>query len=575
MAINECYKMAAKLRAVIEEKKDEYFGLNIDDILVYFNSELFKTALEEFIKHETFSCKGILRLFEPVMNSVAGNNAPESWLEYCYYFSLNKSFPQAVPITLIPELNPLCSFYLDVLRQFFEYECLKHDKNWQEKNTIKLLDDSEVTDAGALEEYSRFRDAFYSEYVYEMMKLAEEVTGHSTLDHICGVHYLALYIGRQLHEAGIPIDLGRVSGSAAGHDIGKYGCKESEHARVPYLHYYYTDYWFKKHSLNNIGHIAVNHSTWDLELENLPVESLVLIYSDFRVKSIRDKDNKKVMCIFSLAEAFEVIFNKLDNMTEEKKQRYHKVYEKIMDFEKYMLQLGIDTTVTHKGKPGKRKKTARLSYTTMQGSEIVSSFKYYAINHNIRLMHRLKDEHSLSLILEAARNESDWKNLREYIRIFEEYSTYLTQKQKLIMLRFLYSLLEHPEDDIRRHCAELIGLTIAMFDEDYRKEIPKDEFIKEPEISSTQLLKQYLQSFLYPDTKIPALHRGWISYSTGMMVNKLFAGCRARQLEAYRDIVLELYTSKDNINEQAGIYLLDVARYIPIKDKTEHISILI
>lgn len=34
-----------------------------------------------------------------------------------------------------------------------------------------------------------------------------------------------------------------------------------------------------------IGHIATNHSVWDIELENLPIESLVLIYSDFRVKN--------------------------------------------------------------------------------------------------------------------------------------------------------------------------------------------------------------------------------------------------------------------------------------------------
>ena len=73
-----------------------------------------------------------------------------------------------------------------------------------------------------------------------------------------------------------------------------------------------------------------------------------------------------------------------------------------------------------------------------------------------------------------------WKNLRQYIRVFEEYSTYLTQKQKLQTMKFLYDNLTHPEDDIRRHCAELIGVLIAIFDEDYNKEIPKNVNIERP-----------------------------------------------------------------------------------------------
>ena len=49
--------------------------------------------------------------------------------------------------------------------------------------------------------------------------------------------------------------------------------KEEEVKRIPYLHYYYTDLWCKINLLPAIGHIAANHSTWDLELEDLPIES--------------------------------------------------------------------------------------------------------------------------------------------------------------------------------------------------------------------------------------------------------------------------------------------------------------
>ncbi len=34
-----------------------------------------------------------------------------------------------------------------------------------------------------------------------MMKLSEEVMGFNTLDHVCGVHYLCVHIGRQLKKS--------------------------------------------------------------------------------------------------------------------------------------------------------------------------------------------------------------------------------------------------------------------------------------------------------------------------------------------------------------------------------------
>ena len=96
------------------------------------------------------------------------------------------------------------------------------------------------------------------------------------------------YVTRQLSQCEVPIDLGLISGAAVCHDIGKYGCRKKEARRVPYLHYFYTSLCCDRTSLSIIGHIAANHSVWDLELENLSAESLLLIYADFRVKSSRD-----------------------------------------------------------------------------------------------------------------------------------------------------------------------------------------------------------------------------------------------------------------------------------------------
>ncbi len=85
----------------------------------------------------------------------------------------------------------------------------------------------------------------------------------------------------------------------------------------------------------------MNHSTWDLEVENLSLESLILIYSDFRVKNMKTKSGYK-MHIYSLEDSFYVILNKLESLDEKKEKRYKAVYEKLKDFEDYLISLNIN-----------------------------------------------------------------------------------------------------------------------------------------------------------------------------------------------------------------------------------------
>ena len=157
------------------------------------------------------------------------------------------------------------------------------------------------------------------EYVYEMMRLGLEATPYRTLEHIAGVHHVAVTAGRALKKSGVAVDLALVSGAAAGHDIGKFGCRPGE--RVPYLHYYYTDLWFRRRRITDIGHVAANHSVWDLEPDYLSVESLLLIYADFRVKQTRGEHGEEITHISTLAEAFDVILSKLDGVDEAKRLR--------------------------------------------------------------------------------------------------------------------------------------------------------------------------------------------------------------------------------------------------------------
>lgn len=71
-----------------------------------------------------------------------------------------------------------------------------------------------------------------------VLGLCREAMPFDTLAHVAGVQHVAMRVGRQLAKAGVPVDLGLISGAAAGHDIGKYGCRDSEAKRIPYLHYY-------------------------------------------------------------------------------------------------------------------------------------------------------------------------------------------------------------------------------------------------------------------------------------------------------------------------------------------------
>ncbi len=540
-----------------------------DAVRRYTEDTSFIDNLHKIVRNRDYSCNSVLLLCQSLMNQVAQDNIPSNWLEYVYQYTLNKSFPHAVEAELKNGLDCSCSIYLQTLREISEFQKNDTDDTWQSRYPIRFLSSEEENELENPIEYKKFLKAFDELYVYEMMKLNQEVLGFNTLDHICGVHYLALYIGRELKKAGIPIDLGRVSGAAAGHDIGKYGCKSSESKRVPYLHYYYTDLWFRNHDITYIGHIATNHSTWDLELENLPLESLVLIYSDFRVKHDA-AGNTREMHIYPLKDSFKIILDKLDNLDAVKEKKYRRVYSKLADFEDYLISLGIEVDINNIVKGIRRESGIKnRHYSLMSGNQVINNIKYLAINHNINLMYQLRDEASLNLILESARSEANWKKLREYIRIFEEYSTYLTQKQKLITIRFLYEQLVHPEDDIRRQCAELIGLLIARFDEKYRKDVPENAILDTPAMTSFELLDRYMQLLVSPDHKIVPLHKSYLGYSISIIISSLFSHCGKSQTEGFRTVAAKYYKEGARRTNETKLYLLEAIRYIPVSGDYE------
>ncbi len=537
------------LRKMNTTKKAMQFLLKHED---------WKAHIKFVIQSNDISCKDVLSVCSGTMGYLAAKKPPQGWLEYIYSYIRKGLFHDSVSIKIEPIYERAVLFYLEVLGVFFFYE--KNATPFQRTRDFDFAKEEEIAHSHYAQEYRRFRSCIKNQYFYELMRIGKELMPFDSLAHIAGVHYIAMHIARQLVKAGIPIDLGLISGAAAGHDIGKYGCKEEEVKRIPYLHYYYTDLWCKMNLLPSIGHIAANHSTWDLELENLPIESLVLIYSDFRVKTKCWEKGKEVMGFFSLEDSFQVILDKLDNVDAAKENRYRHVYAKLKDFEDYMISLGVNVDFqTDQLTPKPKKDKAILNMT-----ETVQALKYMAIEHNILLMHRLSHEISFGNILETARSSKNWKNSRAYLNIFEEYFTYMTQKQKAMTLSFLYELLMHREGDIRRQAADLMGNIIINYDEDYRKEIPKDATISLGEYTSQQLWQHYLEMIIEPDHKVTDRHKRWIGYTLKILIGSVLSRCPKGKRGKYLGDLLKFYENT-NREEATMFIMLDSLLLVPLE----------
>ncbi len=149
-----------------------------------------------------------------------------------------------------------------------------------------------VTQSRVAEEYRRFRTLVRSSRLMETLRIGRACMPFDTASHIIGVHNVALHAAILAWRAGLPVDLPLLSAASLAHDVGKLGCRGPDLKRIAYLHYYYTWTWLESQGLEEIGHVAANHSTWDLEFENLPMESLLLIYADFRVRGHRENGRR-------------------------------------------------------------------------------------------------------------------------------------------------------------------------------------------------------------------------------------------------------------------------------------------
>ena len=500
------------------------------------------------------SCAGALAAFRPLLDRVAPEPA-EGWLPYAYQVARSLLYPAADPVhTAAQRDGALC--FLQFLQVLFDAErfCLPFDF-WLD---FDFCTEKELRHSGVAEEYRLFRRRFRAEYIYEMLRLSREATPFRTLDHIAGVHHVAMRVARAFFASGGLIDLGLISGAALGHDLGKFGCKPGE--RVPYLHYYYTDQWFTRRGLSTLGHIAANHSVWDLEIENLSSESLALVYADFRVKQTYDAQRREIPCLYSLQEAFDVILSKLDDVDDAKRLRYQYVYAKLRDFEDYLISYGVDTTLRTAGGPPVPMKNAAL----MDAEEVVAALRRTAVDHNIRLMHRLGHEQLFGNTLEAARGEKSPARLQAYVSIFEEYFTYWNASQKQQTLDFLYELLLIPDGDIRRRAAALIGRILAAFRLGYQKEPPADAPPDPEEDMPFQLWAEYLEKLIDPDRRLTPRQISMIRYQAKTAVDALLMNCSDADAPRFARELFRHYRRPELVDADAAFALLDTVLSLPL-----------
>ncbi len=411
--------------------------------------------------------------------------------------------------------------------------------------------------------YPRFLQVWRQDFVYELLRLGSELTPFSTLQHIAMVHHVAMTAGRALRRSGAAVDLALTSAAAAGHDNGKIGCMPGE--RVPYLHYYYTDEWLTRSGLPQVGQVAGNHSTWDLELANLSVESMLLIYADFRSKQRREADGRETAALYALKDAFDVILSKLDNVDAAKKRRYEYVYRKLRDFEDYLIAHGVDVTLQGRN----TEPSPQPDIALMKPDEYYRAFCLTAVEHNLDMMRRLSHEGLFSDLLEMARSEKDWTRVRTYLCVLEDYFTYLSTNQKIQTVYFLYELLLHPEGDIRRQAAALMGQVMAKFSLRYKKELPSSAPRAAVEQTQFALWSQYLNLLFYPDHKLTPQQTSHIRFTAKLVVSATLENCAPQETEQFLSVLLSHYQSPHVEDEGAALALTDTLCYLPLKLLTE------
>ena len=179
-------------------------------------------------------------------------------------------------------------------------------------------------------------------------------------------------------------------------------------------------------------------------------------------------------------------------------------------------------------------------------------------------MHRMGAERQFGNLLEAARSEKNWKNVRAYLNLFQEYFPYTNDIQKEQTLYFLYELLMHKEGDIRTQAARLIGNVIAQFNAGYRKERPADM----PDIAdqkAMELWKTFLSMIICPDHKLTVQHKRRIGYNLKQVLSSMVEHAASADIEGFLQEFLRWYEAPEKRESGEAFVLLDALHNMPFE----------
>ncbi|MBR0376217.1 MAG: hypothetical protein IJH59_06610, partial [Firmicutes bacterium] len=492
----------------------------------------------------------VLPLLEELKRAGEIPDTPDKgdWLQYAYETMLARLFPVPEAQVYADSERPGAVILFEMLHVILRQE--RRERNMIPTFDLDMLKKSEARECVSGGEYLRFLRRSREYYIFELHVIASRITPFNTLSHVAGVHYVAMHMARQLAARQVLVDLAMVSAAAATHDIGKFGCRGDEVLRLPHLHYYYTDEFLQRMGMPGVAHIASNHSTWDLELENLSCENLLLIYADFRVKGSRDEEGREVARFYTMKEAFDVILNKLEKVDEAKRNRYQRVYEKLYDFEQYLISIGVSPDLEQVGDQPRCWTDAAL----LDAEAAKERLKYLAIEHNIHVMNRFGSDSDFGDLLEEAKSGRNWQNIHAYLNTLEEYFPYMTSVQKQMTIGFLRELLIHKGGDIRRQAAGLIGRIIAGYDERYRKELPPGIRVPEERIDSFKLWEEHLRVVIDTDLKRTERQQRWIGYSLKVTMAALLSHTDESNRGQYLELFLRKLAEEDH--DDAAVFIL-------------------
>ena len=507
--------------------------------------------------HRRDLCAAVLALCAP--DFAERPASAQDFLSALYQKLCAQMFPDGLPE--IPALTADETAYLAAL----EAALANRPDTFDPYLDLLPLPEGAVSGSRVETQYARFEQAVRESHLMAVMRLGMEATPFDPASHTIGVHNIALHTAILAKKAGFPVDLPLVSAAALGHDIGKFGCRGEDLSRIAYLHYYYTWQWFSRNGMEEIGYISANHSTWDLEFENLPIESLLLIYADFRVRGTKAPGEKERMRIYSLRDAYEMIFCKLADMTPEKTLRYQNVYHKLTDFENLLRSRGVSPELTESELLPHEAKDPSL----MSAQEALRALRDLTLDGSIRLMHTLSTDQTLEQLLEQAKGEKNLQRIRMYLRLLEEYSTYMTKTNKRKTLVLLYELLMHPDGDVRRIAGRIMGKILANAGPRYRKERPlsaKDGQMPPAVMAllseSAELWTHYIGLCLHPDYRISSKHALRISNSLKTICQSLFASCEEKEAGP---LVKPLLNALTEARDEDRFVLVDALCHVPCR----------